>query len=115
VTSNNACEASEQLIVLTNGDNKSDLLISIDACCHSVKLCTLAAQAFRPQQWHNAFRQVVSILLHEAKPVLGLFCLHLNTLVEVAMSQAQYLGFKSLRLGLRISAYRQDLGSSFRV
>jgi len=23
--------------------------------------------------------QVVSILLHEAKPVLGLFCLHLNT------------------------------------
>jgi len=24
--------------------------------------------------------QVVSILLHEAKPVLGLFCLHLNTI-----------------------------------
>jgi len=23
--------------------------------------------------------QIVSILLHEAKPVLGLFCLHLNT------------------------------------
>jgi len=23
--------------------------------------------------------QVVSILFHEAKPVLGLFCLHLNT------------------------------------
>jgi len=24
--------------------------------------------------------QVVSILFHEAKPVLGLFCLHLNTI-----------------------------------
>jgi len=24
--------------------------------------------------------QVVSILLHEAKPVLGLFCLHLTTI-----------------------------------
>ena len=32
VASNNACEASasEQLIVLTNGDNKSDLVISIN-------------------------------------------------------------------------------------
>jgi len=24
--------------------------------------------------------KVVSILIHEAKPVLGLFCLHLNTI-----------------------------------
>jgi len=66
VISNNAFEASEQLIVLTNGDDKSDLVISIAACCHSVKLCVLSTQAFRPQQWHNAFRQVVSILLHGA-------------------------------------------------
>ena len=78
--SNNACEAGEQLVVLTNGDDKSDLVISIVACCHSVKVCALAAQAFRQQQWHNAFRQVVSVLLHEAKPVLGLFCLHFNTI-----------------------------------
>jgi len=56
VTSNNACEASEPLIVLTNGDDKSDLVISIVACCHRVKLCALAAQAFQLQQWHNAFR-----------------------------------------------------------
>jgi len=56
VTSDNACEANEQLIVLTNGDNKSDLMISIVACCHRVKLCTLSAQAFQTQQWHNAFR-----------------------------------------------------------
>jgi len=55
VTSNNACEASEHFIVLANGD-KSELVISIDACCHSVKLCAVVAQAFRPQQWHNAFR-----------------------------------------------------------
>ena len=80
MTSDDACEASEQLIVLTNIDDKSDLVISSVACCHSVKLCALAAQAFRPQQWHNVFRQVVSILDHEAKPVLGLFCLHLNTI-----------------------------------
>jgi len=56
VTSDNACEASEQLIVLANGEEKSELVISIVACCHSVKLCALAAQAFRLQQWHNAFR-----------------------------------------------------------
>ena len=34
VTSNNACEANEQLIVLTYSENKSDLVISIVACCH---------------------------------------------------------------------------------
>jgi len=56
VTYNNACEASEQLIVLTNGDDKSDLVICIAACCHRVKLCALAAQAFQLQQWNNAFR-----------------------------------------------------------
>jgi len=41
VTSNDACEASEQLIALTSGNDKSDLVISIIACCHSVKLCAL--------------------------------------------------------------------------
>jgi len=56
----NAGEASEQLMILTNGDDKSDLVISIVACCYSVKLCTFAAQAFRLQQGHNVFRQVVS-------------------------------------------------------
>jgi len=35
VTSNNACEANEQLIILTNGDDKSDLMISIVACRHT--------------------------------------------------------------------------------
>jgi len=28
----NVCKASEQLIVLTNGDDKSDLVISVVAC-----------------------------------------------------------------------------------
>ena len=64
----NVCEASEQLIVLTNGDDKSDLVISVVACWHRVKLCAHAAQAFRPQQWFQRI-QVASILLHEAKPV----------------------------------------------
>ena len=31
----------------------SPLVISIVACCHSVKLCALAARAFRPQQHEN--------------------------------------------------------------
>jgi len=52
----NVCEASQQFIVLTHGDDRSDLVISVVACWHRVKLCTLAAQAFRPQQWYNAFR-----------------------------------------------------------
>jgi len=52
----NVYEASEQLILLTNGDDKSDLVIYVVACSHRVKLCALAAQAFRPQQWYNAFR-----------------------------------------------------------
>jgi len=51
VTSNNVCEASEHLIALANGGDNSDLVISVVACCHSAKLCTLATQAFRPQQW----------------------------------------------------------------
>jgi len=65
VSSNNARETSENFIVLANGDDKSELVISIDPCCHSVKLCTLVAWAFQPQQRHNSFR-LVSILLHEA-------------------------------------------------
>jgi len=43
------------LIVLANGDEKSELVISIVACCHSVKICALTTWAFRPQQWHKAF------------------------------------------------------------
>ena len=46
MASNNACEASKQLKVgvLANGGDKSELVISIVACCHSVKLCSLAAR-----------------------------------------------------------------------
>jgi len=44
--------------------------------------------------------QVVPILLHEAKPVLGLFCVHLNTigwsgLETIAIRRDNWLGFKS--------------------
>jgi len=52
----NVCEASEQFIVLTYGDDKSDRVISVVACWHRVKLCALAAQDYRLQQWYNAFR-----------------------------------------------------------
>jgi len=118
VTSNNACEASEHVIVFANGDDKCELVISIDACCHSVKLCALVARAFRPQQWHNTFR-LVSILPHEAQPVVELFCLHLNTIdwsghVTSTIRRDNWWGFKSLWLWFKISTYDQGLGSNFR-
>ena len=58
--------------------------------------------------------QVVSILLHEAKRVLGLFCLHLNTIgwsghVTSTIHRDNWLAFKSLWLGFRIMAYGQGL------
>jgi len=48
--------------------------------------------------------QVVFILLHEAKPVLGLFCLHLNKIGNVTSSicRDNWLGFKSLGLRLMV-------------
>jgi len=63
--------------------------------------------------------QVVSILLHGVKPLLGLFCLHLKTIgrsghVTSTIRRENWLGFKSLWLGFRIRAYGQGLGSSFR-
>ena len=63
--------------------------------------------------------QVVSILLHEAKPVLGLSCLWLKTIgrnghVTSTICRENWLGFKSLWLGFSIRAYGQGLGSSFR-
>jgi len=68
----NVCEASEELIVLTNGDDKSDL------CCYlltqSEALCTCRSDLSTTTVLQRI--QVTSILLHEAKPVLGLFCLH---------------------------------------
>jgi len=43
--------------------------------------------------------QVVSILLHEAQPVLGLFCLHLNTIgrsghMKSIIRRDNWLGFR---------------------
>jgi len=62
--------------------------------------------------------QVVLILLHEAKAMLGLFCLQLNTVgwsghVTSTIRRDNWLGFKSLWLGFRIRAFAQGLGSSF--
>jgi len=59
--------------------------------------------------------QVVAILLHKAKSVLGLFCLHLNTvdgsgLVTSTIRRNKWLGFKGLWLEFRISAYDRGLG-----
>jgi len=58
--------------------------------------------------------QVVPILLHEPKPILGLFCLHLNTVgrsghVTSTIHRVNLLGFKSLWLGFRIRDYSQGL------
>ena len=110
-----ACEASEQLILLSNGDEKSDLVISIVACCHSVKLCTLAAQAFQLQQWHNAFsvystswrRTCVGTILPSFEHNW------LKRSCERIIRRDNWLGFKSLWLGFRIDAYGQGLGQVF--
>ena len=62
--------------------------------------------------------QVVSILLHEAKTMLGLFCLQLNIIgwsgrVTNTIRRDNWLGFKSLWLRFRINDFSQVLGSSF--
>jgi len=59
----------------------------------------------------------VSTLLREAKSVLGLFCLHLNTIAwssHITRYTDNWLGFKSLWLGFWIRVYGQGLGSRFR-
>jgi len=120
ITSNNACETSEQLIVLTNGDDKSDLVISIvQSCllprCEALHTCCPGFPTATVAQCIQA----VSILLHVAKPVWGLFYLDLNTIdwsrhVASTIRRDNWLGFKSSWLGFRLSAYGQGLGSSFR-
>jgi len=62
--------------------------------------------------------QVVSILLHEAKAMLELFCLQLNIIggsgrVTSTIRRDNWLGFKSLSLGFRIRDFGQGLWSSF--
>jgi len=54
--------------------------------------------------------QALSILLHEAEPLLGLFCLHLNTIgrsihMTSMIRRDDWLGFKCLWLGFRIRVY----------
>jgi len=89
VTSDNACEASEQLIVLTNDDDKSDLVICIVACCHRVKLSALAAQAFQPQQWHNAFKSCLFCFMRQ-NLCWDYFAFIWTQLIEVVTWQVQY-------------------------
>jgi len=98
VTSNDACEASEQLIVLANGDDKSDLYCCLLPQCETLRTCRSGFPTATMAQSDNAFRQVMSILLHEAKPVLRLFCLHLNTIdwsghVTSTIRRHKWLGF----------------------
>ena len=112
VTSNNACETSQQLIVLINGDDNSVLYCCLLPQCEALRtFCSGFPTATVAQRI-----QVVSILLHEAKHVLRLFCLHLNTIdwsghVSSTIRRDNWLGFKSLWLWFRISAYGQDLWS----
>jgi len=80
VTSNNACKASEQLIVLTNGDNKIDLHCcllpqseALHTCCSGFPTATVAQRI-----------QAVSIVLREAKPVLALLLSFEHDLVKLS-------------------------------
>jgi len=89
------------LIVLTNGDDKSYVVISIvQSCllprCEASRTC---CSGFLTETVAQRI-QALSILLHGAKPVLGLFCLHLNTIdwsghVASTICRDNWLGFKS--------------------
>jgi len=46
--------------------------------CQACKICQFLFISMTAPKMAQRI-QIVSILLHEAKPVLGLFCLHLNT------------------------------------
>jgi len=60
VTSNNACEASEHLIVLTNGDEKSDLVISIVACCQrQTFLFNISKNQISVGEWLQGLRVIL--------------------------------------------------------
>jgi len=62
IASNNACEtsASEQLIALTNGDDKSDLVISIIACCHrQTFLFNIWKYQISEEEWLQGLRVIL--------------------------------------------------------
>ena len=100
VTCNNACEASEQLILLSNGDDKSELMISIVACCHGMKLCALVAQAFQLQQWHNTSRWCLFYFMMRHNLCWDHFAFIWTQLIEVVMWQVQYT--ETIGWGLRV-------------
>jgi len=77
------------------------------------KICqTFCLQAWQGPKWHNAFQCLLSF---EAKSVLGLFCLHLNTIgwsshMTSMIHRENCLGFRGLWLVFRIRVYGQVLG-----
>jgi len=102
-----------KIFIISEDVQLSRFSITICVLPHCEALCT--CRSCFPTATVAQCIQVVSILLHEAKPVLGLFCLHLNTIhwsghVTSTICRDNWLGFKSLWLGYRISAYGQVWG-----
>ena len=81
------------------------------------KICqTFCLQAWQGPKWYNAFK---CLLCFEVKSVLGLFCLHLNTIdwgsrMTSMIRRENWLEFRSLCLVFRIRVYGQVLGLGVR-
>ena len=77
------------------------------------KICqTFCLQAWQGPKWYNAFK---CLLRFEAKSVLGLICLHLNTIgwsshMTSMIRRDNWLWFRSVWLVFRIRVYGQVLG-----
>jgi len=77
------------------------------------KICqTFCLQVWQGPKWYNAFK---CLFCFEAKSVLVLFCLHLNTIgwsshMTSMICRGNWLGFTSLWLVFRIRVYGQVLG-----
>jgi len=100
VTSNNACEPDEQLIVVANGDDESDLVRwTLVACCHKAKLCAHAARVFRllPSLQHSC-RVLLTRYRRWSNKVLNLkihrwFCSHCLKNIYVIFTNTHYFGW----------------------
>ena len=87
------------------------------AICQACKICqTFCLYAWQGPKSYNAFK---CPFCFEPNPVLGLFCLHLNTIgwsshMTSMIHRDNWLRFKSLWLRFRIRIYAKGSGSSFR-
>ena len=107
------CVAKLQLAFQSNWLGKVFRLCNMSSL--QEKICqSFCLQAWKGPKWYNAFK---CLLCFEAKPVVGLFWLHLNTIgwsshMTSMTRRDNWLGFRSLWSVFRIRVYGQvlDLG-----